>query len=117
MPTFGGSLMGLGGVVVLHAGLSVIHYKSLAKEAGVKLEADAVPMDGVLEALIGFALCLFGSILSAGKLKPIRNTDHVASKTLDMVNSRPEFEVFSHRGKALAQRRAAAAGSGDKKRS
>ena len=107
----------VGGIVVFHAGVSVIHYKSLAKEAGVALEADGVPMDGIVEALIGFALCLFGSILSAGKLKPIRNTDHVASKTMDMVNSRPEFEVFAHRGKALAQRRAAAVGASDKKRS
>ena len=54
--------------------------------------------------MLGFAVALAGVLLAAGQLKPIRATDEMASKTLDMVNSRPEFEVYAHRGGALAQR-------------
>ena len=61
-------------------------------------------LQAVIEALLGFALALGGVLLAAGQLKPIRATDEVASKTLDMVNARPEFDVFAHRGRALAQR-------------
>ena len=62
------------------------------------------PVQAVIEVIVGFTLALGGVLLAAGELKPIRATDQMASKTLDMVNSRPEFEVFAHRGRALAQR-------------
>ena len=38
-----------------------------------------------------------------GAVKAVE-VDEMASKTLDVVNSRPEFEVYAHRGAALAQR-------------
>ena len=62
------------------------------------------PAQATIEVIVGFTLALGGVLLAAGELKPIRATDQMASKTLDMVNSRPEFEVFAHRGRALAQR-------------
>ena len=63
------TLTTLGFLLLLHAGYSVSHFRSLLTFLGVAADSVSVPpMDVWVEVLAGLALCLVGGIIGVGKL-------------------------------------------------
>ena len=118
------ALAALGVVFVLHAAFSFVHLKKLAKVQGFRLDgmtsADAgseqfnedtaitpfstVPGDIVVEAILGFVVALAGASSLSGPFKPARATEARSRLSYDVVDTRPDFYIFNHRGTAIAKR-------------
>ena len=63
-----------------------------------------LPFDVVVEAGLGFLLCLVGALVGAGKMEPARSTSGLTDTTFDFHMNRADFNLFNHRGAALRAR-------------
>lgn len=108
MVHLGTVVSGAGLLVLLHAGYSAAHFQQFKKvSSAAGGGGDSAPTDAALEALIGFFVCVFGVLSSAGALLPIKGAAG-GGKSLDSAESTREFDVFEHRGRSLRKRREAA---------
>ncbi|CAM9921730.1 unnamed protein product [Hapterophycus canaliculatus] len=109
MVHLGTVVSGAGLLVLLHAGYSAAHFQQFKKASSSAGGGggDSAPIDAALEALIGFFVCVFGVLFSAGALLPIKGAAG-GGKSLDSAESTREFEVFEHRGRSLRKRLASA---------
>ena len=98
------ALTGCGLLLVLHSAYSAVHYKSYMRGKGMTVEANTVPADVAVEVLIGFLMCLVGVTFNQGEFLPVKSSCSGDLKKYDTLDSRPEFEVFGHRGKYIATR-------------
>ena len=83
--------MVVGGVLIIHAAYSTVHYKELVKEAGVT-NVSLPPADAVLEIIVGYLICMFGILSTAGSFTPIRSTEQIASRCV--------WSAFAARGQS-----------------
>mmetsp|Transcript_18886 Transcript_18886/g.42056 ORF Transcript_18886/g.42056 Transcript_18886/m.42056 type:complete len:114 (+) Transcript_18886:90-431(+) len=68
------TLLSWGGVgVLLHSTYSCLHYRSLALAADIQ-DASSPPADVVIEAILGFVLCLVGQLKMCGPFHQVRIT-------------------------------------------
>uniref|UniRef100_A0A7S2V2I7 Membrane magnesium transporter n=1 Tax=Fibrocapsa japonica TaxID=94617 RepID=A0A7S2V2I7_9STRA len=97
----------IGMAILLHAGYSAAHFKSLVVSSvhGADLSNVSIPpVDVVVGCAIGFSVCLLGVLTSAAPLKPIVASHGAGQGSFDEMASSPEFNIFNHRGKALSKR-------------
>lgn len=97
---------GLGLATLLHAGYSAAHFQQFRKATSASY-GDAAPLDAVVEAMIGFFICVVGVLSSAGAFLPIKGASG-GGKSIDSAESTREFHIFDHRGKSLRKRLASA---------
>ncbi|CAM9207486.1 unnamed protein product [Scytosiphon promiscuus] len=107
MVHLGTIVSGAGLLVLLHAGYSAAHFQQFKKVSSSGGGGDSAPIDAALEAFIGFFVCVFGVLSSAGAFLPIKGAAG-GGKSLDSAESTREFEVFEHRGRSLRKRLASA---------
>jgi len=88
----------LGVLLLCHTGYSVSQHLQFLRYN--EEEATSLPLDMVLEALLGVALAIWGA--SATKeFKEIRAVEDIACKSFESFFNRPNFTTFNHRGKKL----------------
>lgn len=89
-------------LLLVHAGFSTIHFKGIAPAESLP------PLDVVVEVSIAFVLAVLASVASMPDLKKVRLADIVLTpRQIDVAFNCPDFMVFNHRGRAIAQRRRA----------
>lgn len=95
-----GTIFASAGIIVLmHAGYTTAHFQQFrVQEAG-----DSAPWDAVLQAFVGFLVCVMGVMFSAGAFLPIKGAAG-GGKSLDAAESSRGFHMFHHRGKSLRRR-------------
>jgi len=99
----------IGVLAILHAAFSFVHYKEFMRTAGGATSGSGgllfeLPFDVVVEAGLGFLLCLVGALAGAGKMEPARSTSGLTDTTFDFHMNRADFNLFNHRGAALRAR-------------
>ena len=94
-------------VVLGHAAFSTAHLNSLKRSEG--LPVVGVPLDVWAEVVVGFALALLGTLLTAGEFRHISFESQMVNKTFGVINAREEFQMYNHRGLSLKRRKEALA--------
>eukprot|EP00002_Diphylleia_rotans_P039006 TRINITY_DN894_c0_g1_i1.p1 TRINITY_DN894_c0_g1~~TRINITY_DN894_c0_g1_i1.p1 ORF type:complete len:106 (-),score=21.58 TRINITY_DN894_c0_g1_i1:65-382(-) len=89
----------LGFFVMLHAVFSAS--QSLRFQRMAQMEDVTLPSDILFEGLVGFVICVVGSLIGMPSLKKIKTTAKLSEQSFDSLNSRPEFLSFQHRGKYM----------------
>ena len=88
----------IGSVLVLHSAYSCLHFRSLVED-----ESLVPPIDVLIEVLLGFLLCLIGSLVYIGPLLPIHTKSDTKSVELVAPPYRSrDFDMYSTRLKVLA---------------
>ena len=88
----------IGSVVLCHALYSAHHFKSLFSQA------IDLPIDIIIEVSIAFILLLIGQTLPL-KLKAVRLSTDVITKTVEEIYGRPEYVTFNNRTKQIYNRK------------
>ena len=63
--------------------------------------APSLPLDIVVECLIGLLLASAGAVVQSGKLKPLDPSKEFTEKSWDEISNLPSFSIFNHRGQKL----------------
>ena len=58
----------------------------------------------LVDLLVAFLLCLTGALLGAGSCRPTHLSQDPSHRCKDILDSRPDFAVFNHRGPLLRSR-------------
>jgi len=58
----------------------------------------------LVDLLVAFLLCLTGALLGAGSFRPTHLSQDPSHRCKDILDSRPDFAVFNHRGPLLRSR-------------
>jgi len=95
----GNLLTTVGLLILIHSTISAIQYRRYLR--GIGEHFTSLPIDIVLEVLVAFALSAWGSVLISGTFRPIKVTSSLSKFTTDMLNSRPDFMLFNHRGRGI----------------
>jgi len=93
-------LFSVGLLSLLHAAYSAAQYRTYLRLT--EQEFTSLPLDVVLQSLIGLFVTMYGILYMAGDFKEIRATIELETKTWETFRNRPSFYMFSHRGKSLA---------------
>lgn len=105
MPTIPTLLTTVGCLFLLHAAFSCLHYRGLLEEFGVDLQGRAVPpLDVMIEAVIGWSMCLVGQLTTVGPLRPTVTTGNKRTSLLAPMYMTRDFDVYNHRIKAIRTR-------------
>lgn len=87
-------------VLLVHAGFSTIHYKTIAPHEALP------PTDVVVEVLVACFLALLTSVMAMPEFKKVRLADiKLLPDQVDVAFHCPDFMVFAHRGRSVARRR------------
>lgn len=97
----GGSILTtIGTLLIFHSTYSCLHYRSLATAADLP-DASSPPADVVVEAFLGFALCLAGQLL-CGPFHRVRAAGSGRREIVAPPYRTRDFDLFNTRAKALA---------------
>eukprot|EP00794_Sanderia_malayensis_P005308 gene5308-5977_t len=99
MSLLGRCLVAFGIISLAHAGYSAIQFKTylkLTEEEFVKL-----PIDIIVQVMLGLLVSIFGIVKIAGELKDIHAAAELAHKSWETFGNRPSFNIFNHRGKIM----------------
>ena len=115
----GKGLLALGIFLFLHAIYSSVHYKSILSDSDIAQASSSnafgvvewVPFDVRVEVFAALLFTLVGTLSSAGTMKEIQSSTHLASQSWDEFLDDPNFRTYNHRGVHL---RRVAASSGSK---
>ena len=94
----------VGCLFLLHAAFSCFHFRGLLEEFGVDLQqggAAVPPLDVVVEAVVGWCMCLVGQLTAIG---PLRSTSMSGGKRTQLVAPSyitRDFDCYDHRDKAI----------------
>ncbi|CAG8652584.1 4166_t:CDS:2 [Paraglomus brasilianum] len=97
--TVGRIICFIGFIFLAHASYSTYEHLSYLK-AVERVERE-LPLDIKLETLSSVAIFSLGVALVAGSLKEIYVKSEMAKKTIDLVDTRPSFIIFNHRGRVV----------------
>ncbi|KAI9103058.1 magnesium transporter [Phlyctochytrium arcticum] len=89
----------IGAAMLLHAGYSAFEHTSYIKT--IHATESHLPLDIIIECLIGLFLSIIGVTLVAGPLKDIDLTREVQKLTMDAMDYRPSFRPVNHRGTVM----------------
>ncbi|UJR36976.1 hypothetical protein I4U23_029684 [Adineta vaga] len=92
-------LLIIGLLALAHAGYSAAQHRVYVRLTEQQFER--LPADIIVQTLIAFIACCFGTVQLFGKFKPILITAEWQNKTWDTIGNRPSFMTFNHRGKKL----------------
>jgi len=101
MQRYGCVTLVVGLLLLIHSAYSAIQHRTFLKLSEQAYES--LPNDIGAESILAVVLCSVGVVLWKGKFKPIHKAAEMAKKTFDMVNSRPDFYIFNHRGRSLSR--------------
>ncbi|KAK9723275.1 hypothetical protein K7432_002072 [Basidiobolus ranarum] len=103
-PHLPGKILSLVGLFVLsHSAYSTYEHLSYLK-AAEKLE-NGLPIDIIVECMVGIIIFMVGFTLVSGPLKPILMEVEMAKQTISKFDARPSFQTFNHRGVYLHTKR------------
>jgi len=88
----------LGMFLLAHTGYSVSQHLAFVRYN--EEEFTSLPLDMVIEALVGLALSIWGAAATK-TFKEIRAVEDLASKSFESFFNRPNFVTFGHRGEKL----------------
>jgi len=88
----------IGVTLLFHTGYSVSQHRSFVRFN--EDEFSSLPLDMMLEGLIGVALAVWGAAATQ-TFKEIRAVEDMAAKSIESSIYRPNFITFNHRGKKL----------------
>mmetsp|Transcript_13446 Transcript_13446/g.15102 ORF Transcript_13446/g.15102 Transcript_13446/m.15102 type:complete len:107 (-) Transcript_13446:9-329(-) len=91
----------LGLVLMLYAAYSMLEFRHYVKATGK--HDHPVPWDIVVQVLLALLVCMYGAVTAAGKYKQILAAPGLATRSWDSLTYSPDFAVYNHRAKALAQ--------------
>ena len=103
MTTVSTILNTVGCLFLLHAAFSCLHYRGLLEEFGIDIQGNAVPpLDVVIEATIGWSMCLVGQLTSVGPLRTTLTTG-VGKRTQLVAPTfiTRDFDCYENRDKAI----------------
>eukprot|EP00500_Bicosoecida_sp_ms1_P007042 CAMPEP_0203816440 /NCGR_PEP_ID=MMETSP0115-20131106/15076_1 /ASSEMBLY_ACC=CAM_ASM_000227 /TAXON_ID=33651 /ORGANISM="Bicosoecid sp, Strain ms1" /LENGTH=113 /DNA_ID=CAMNT_0050725345 /DNA_START=23 /DNA_END=364 /DNA_ORIENTATION=- len=97
---FGKVVVALGVLLFVHSGFSMSQYKALLAVAEDP-DAPDIPIDVLIEVVLACAVTLVGVLFAVGRFQPIHVADE-RERSLDVLDSRPDFALYNHRGRAFA---------------
>mmetsp|Transcript_28238 Transcript_28238/g.49690 ORF Transcript_28238/g.49690 Transcript_28238/m.49690 type:complete len:103 (-) Transcript_28238:172-480(-) len=83
-----------------HAMLSMQHFRSMSQATG---SSASPPIDIIIECLVGMMCCIWAILQSSGKFMKIKAAPYAAKRTYESLSYRPNFAIFNHRGRTLAE--------------
>eukprot|EP01099_Mayorella_cantabrigiensis_P007561 TRINITY_DN6729_c0_g1_i1.p1 TRINITY_DN6729_c0_g1~~TRINITY_DN6729_c0_g1_i1.p1 ORF type:complete len:101 (+),score=18.81 TRINITY_DN6729_c0_g1_i1:63-365(+) len=89
-------LVYLGILLLLHSTYSAVQHKKYLTL--VELPFESLPLNITLECLLSLIICTVGLLVDQAEFKPIRINALATKKTWDMMDHRPSFILFNHRG-------------------
>jgi hypothetical protein len=89
----------LGLLTILHAAYSAAQHRTYLRLS--EQTFTSLPIDIVVQTLVGLALACYGLVQSSGSFKDIIAAGELDKKTWETVSNRPSFYSFNHRGKSL----------------
>jgi hypothetical protein len=92
-------LVCVGVFLLLHAAFSATQHRSFVKLAARPFTS--LPLDVVLQCLIGFAISCVGVVRVTVCFREIKTTSEAIFRTFDTVANCRSFYSFRHRGRAL----------------
>ncbi|KAJ3022980.1 UNVERIFIED_CONTAM: Membrane magnesium transporter 1 [Siphonaria sp. JEL0065] len=95
----GGLILLVSLVFIGHAGLSAVEHLSFVKATHVG--ESSLPLDIVLEVLVGLLLSIFGAVLYAGEFQEVKMEKEISKRTIDILGMTPSFRSVRHRGSRL----------------
>ena len=95
--------MWAGVLVLLHAAVSMVHYKQFTRKR-VGAADVSVPVDIYVEVAAGFLLSLAGACKVGGEFRPAIAAASAAAVGMSMSSDAPSFQIFNHRGRELYKR-------------
>ncbi|XP_040564058.1 ER membrane protein complex subunit 5-B [Lepeophtheirus salmonis] len=95
-------LLALSILVVLHAAYSAAEWRARRKHEDPGEQEEDLPLDIVLQTLIGLASAMVGVVHVSGSFKEIRATVELAQRNWENTRNRSSFYIFNHRGKAFS---------------
>jgi hypothetical protein len=96
--TIGKFIIGISIFLLLHCLISALQHRAYLKL--IERQFEGLPLDIVAECLLSVILSICGVFVTAGEFKPIKLTTIFSEKTFDMLDTRPNFMLFRHRGRA-----------------
>ena len=101
-PTVWKGVMWAGVLVLLHAAVSMVHYKQFMRQRG-SLKV-AVPVDIYVEVGLGFLVTLLAALKVGGEFRPAVAAASATAVGMGMNSDAPSFQIFNHRGRELDKR-------------
>eukprot|EP00474_Spongospora_subterranea_P009794 CRZ10252.1 hypothetical protein [Spongospora subterranea] len=92
-------VLGVSGLIQLHAILSAVQYQHWVKLS--HSNSTSLPWDIIAESGLALAVCISCSVYRFGRFKQINAVQIQAAKTLDEINTRPEFMHFNCRDRKI----------------
>ncbi|ESO92886.1 hypothetical protein LOTGIDRAFT_216532 [Lottia gigantea] len=89
----------IGLIALAHAAYSATQHHAYLRLT--EKEFTWLPLDIMIQCLIGLSITFYGIINIAGQFKSIKASAEMENKTWDMIGNRQSFYTFNHRGKAL----------------
>lgn len=86
--------------VLVHAAYSVAEWRYYSRKTDQNSES--IPLDIVIQTLVGFVLAMVAVLNIAGEFKEIRATVELSQKSWEDARNRPSFYLFNHRARALS---------------
>ncbi|QQP37950.1 Uncharacterized protein FKW44_018400 [Caligus rogercresseyi] len=94
-------LLALSILIILHAAYSAAEWRARRKHEDPGEDEDSLPLDIVIQTLMGLSCAMISVVHIAGAFKEIRATVELAQKNWETTRNRPSFYIFNHRGKAF----------------
>ncbi|PWN51751.1 hypothetical protein IE53DRAFT_385902 [Violaceomyces palustris] len=109
MPSNAGkAVLIIGTIIFFHAAYSTYEHLSLLKSldlptgaGSASSEGHGMPKDIAIETIVSLLVILVGVSLTAQPLKEITWTSEMRKRTIDELDSRPNFSNLNHRGSIL----------------
>lgn len=91
----------VGTVCMIYSAFETMEFKAFVKESG---DGNlSMPINIIVQCLVGLLLCTFGITLVAGNFKEILASPSFHQESWDTVRYRKEFATCDHRGLALSR--------------
>ena len=112
MPSVAFILSTIGGVLMLHAAYSCMHYRSLLQDmdlipddSNAQNAYPIPPVDVYIEVAVAFALILLGELMGVGKLQPVDIFASQDRKPLVAPAHRTrDFDIYNNRSRKRLQK-------------
>lgn len=89
----------VGLLALLHAAYSAAQHRAYLRLT--EQEFTTLPLDILLQTIVGLLVACFGIVRVVGQFREIRAVADMENRTWDTINMRSSFYGFNHRGKML----------------
>lgn len=92
-------ILSAGLLCLVHAGISAAQHRSFVRLT--EQEFSTLPIDIVIQTVVGLFLSAYGILVVSGEFKSIRVNAEAKGKSTETFGDRFSFCTFDHRGKVL----------------